>query len=85
MGPLDQVEGKVGLGAIFADHRSRNWIDVSVPAASAGKPTASASQRVTRFSRRTAPGLADAKPEYLFDVAASISARALWNRPPPGI
>ncbi len=32
MGPLDQVEGKVGLGAIFADHRSRNWIDVSVPA-----------------------------------------------------
>ena len=44
-----------------------------------------ASHCVQAFSMRTAPGLADAKPEYLFDAAASRSPSAEWNRPPPGM
>ncbi len=35
-----------------------------------------ASQAAQAFSIRTAPGLAEAKPEYLFDVAASRSPKA---------
>ncbi len=59
--------------------------EVSVPAASAGKPMMLASQAVQAFSIRTAPGAAGAKPEYLFDAAASMSPSAEWNSPPPGI
>ena len=44
-----------------------------------------ASHAVQAFSIRTAPGAAGAKPEYLFDAAASMSPSAEWNSPPPGI
>ena len=59
--------------------------DVSVPALSLGKPTTSASQAVQAFSSRTAPGLADAKPDYLLVTAAMKSPIAEWNSAPPGI
>ena len=59
--------------------------EVSVPADPAGNPITLASQSVHAFSIRTAPGLAEAKPEYLFDTAASRSPRPEWNSPPPGI
>ena len=38
-----------------------------------------ASHAVQAFSMRTAPGLAEAKPEYLFEAAASRSPSAEWN------
>ena len=40
---------------------------------------------VVAFSSRTAPGLADANPEYLLELAARRSPSAEWNRPPPGM
>jgi hypothetical protein len=44
-----------------------------------------ASQATQAFSMRTAPGAAGAKPEYLFEAAASMSPSAEWNSPPPGM
>ena len=41
-----------------------------------------ASHATQAFSMRTAPGLADANPEYLFDVAASRSPNAEKGTPP---
>ena len=50
--------------------------EVSVPAESCGKPMRLAIQAMQAFSIRTAPGLADANPEYLFEAAASRSPNA---------
>ncbi len=59
--------------------------EVSVPAAVSGKPMTFANHCVQAFSMRTAPGLAEANPEYLFEAAAIRSPRAEWNSPPPGM
>ena len=59
--------------------------EVSVPAASWGKPMTLASHATHAFSMRTAPGLAEANPEYLLDVAARRSPNAEKGTPPPGM